>query len=246
MARFVFALLVVAFFGQSAVTTLHTSACTSGISDCKPCLRPGSEPGKELYNRPPDVTEVELDKTEIHRKAGDKDSRESTVSVKTTAQDPEGDVLTYSYTVSGGRIVGTGANVAWDLNRVMPGTYTITAAVDDGCGLCGAKMTKSVVIVEDTTEVPKCNCPQISISMTQPDSSGGNYDVFTANLNGLDPNEITYNWTISAGTLVAGQGTQNIKVRLPEGHSSGSATVTVELGGLDPACSCTTSASRLY
>ena len=68
------------------------------------------------------------------------------IDVTTTAVDPENDVLTYVYTVTGGRIIGTGAKVKWDFTGVHSGTYTITAGVDDGCGLCGATMTKTVVV----------------------------------------------------------------------------------------------------
>lgn len=68
------------------------------------------------------------------------------IDITTTAVDPENDVLVYNYTVTGGRIIGSGAKVKWDLTGVRPGTYTITAGVDDGCGLCGATVTKTVVV----------------------------------------------------------------------------------------------------
>ncbi len=64
----------------------------------------------------------------------------------TEAGDPENDVLTYNYTVSGGTIIGQGAKVVWDLTGVEAGTYTITAGVDDGCGVCGTTKTETVVI----------------------------------------------------------------------------------------------------
>lgn len=68
------------------------------------------------------------------------------VSVSTTAFDADNDPLIYHYVVSAGRIVGSGKDVVWDLTGVSPGTYTITAGVDDGCGLCGTTATKTVVI----------------------------------------------------------------------------------------------------
>ncbi len=74
------------------------------------------------------------------------------ITVLTIAKDPENDVLTYDYKVSGGKIVGRGANVIWDLSGVKAGTYTITAAVDDSCGLCGKSITKTVVV----KECPNC------------------------------------------------------------------------------------------
>jgi len=51
--------------------------------------------------------------------------------------------------ISGGRIVGTGAKVFWNLNGLLPGTYTITAGVDDGCGVCGKTVTQSLTVVQD-------------------------------------------------------------------------------------------------
>lgn len=86
------------------------------------------------------VTDLALSKTEIETLTP------KILDVGTTAVDPENDVLTYNYTVTGGRIIGAGANVKWDLTGVHPGKYTITAGVDDGCGLCGATVTKTVVV----------------------------------------------------------------------------------------------------
>src|SRR5690606_30546778 len=68
------------------------------------------------------------------------------IGVTTVATDPENDPLTYSYDVSGGRIIGKGAKVMWDLSGVEPGTYRITAGVDDGCGICGKTVTKEVSV----------------------------------------------------------------------------------------------------
>lgn len=70
------------------------------------------------------------------------------ISVKTVGSDPENDVLTYNYTVTGGKIVGSGAEVIWDLTGAKPGSYTITAGVDDGCGICGQTQTEKVIVKE--------------------------------------------------------------------------------------------------
>jgi hypothetical protein len=68
------------------------------------------------------------------------------IDVSARSPNPHDDVLTYNYTVSGGKIIGKGAKVQWDLSGVKPGTYSITAAVDDGCGFCGKSLTKKVVV----------------------------------------------------------------------------------------------------
>ena len=90
-------------------------------------------------------------------------SSEMTTNVTTTAVDPENDVLTYNYTVTGGRIVGQGANVSWDLTGVNPGTYTITSGVDDGCGVCGQTKTETVT-------VEKCDCVPVHVNCDLPDT----------------------------------------------------------------------------
>jgi hypothetical protein len=87
------------------------------------------------------VNSVELSVSEI---AGATSTK--TIDVTTDARDPENDVLTYVYAVSAGQIKGTGPRVVWDLTGVPAGTYTITAGVDDGCGLCGKTFTRHVVI----------------------------------------------------------------------------------------------------
>ncbi|MEP7037251.1 MAG: hypothetical protein ABI891_02815, partial [Acidobacteriota bacterium] len=69
------------------------------------------------------VTNLELSETRVTipcepgfaPREGTTCSTDMSTNVTTTAVDPENDVLTYNYTVSGGRIVGQGANVSWDL-----------------------------------------------------------------------------------------------------------------------------------
>jgi hypothetical protein len=53
---------------------------------------------------------------------------------------------------------------------------------------------------------------------------------------------VTYNWSVSAGTISSGQGTSSITVDTA-GLGGQTVTATVEVGGLDPACSRTASCS---
>ncbi len=86
------------------------------------------------------VTTLTLSRNEVSALSDKK------IEVVTTAVNPDGDPLTYAYTVSGGKIIGTGSRVVWDLTGVLPGKYTITAAVDDGCGFCGQPKTEFVTV----------------------------------------------------------------------------------------------------
>ncbi len=165
----------------------------------------------------------------------------TTINVSTTAVDPEGDVLTYNYTVSGGRIVGSGANVQWDLSGLGKGTYTLTAGVDDGCGLCGQTQTKTVTI-EDCNCRRACDCPTLSVTGPAGITTPGDAMTFTANVSGGA--SVTYNWTVSRGTIESGQGTPSIRVRTSREDAGQNITATVNLGGQDPACNCPETASE--
>src|SRR5712671_7143341 len=48
--------------------------------------------------------------------------------------DPDNDPLTYSYTTTGGQIVGSGSNVQLDATGLQPGTYGVKCVVNDGRG----------------------------------------------------------------------------------------------------------------
>ena len=204
----------------------------------------------DVLNRPANVTALSVSDTNIVLpcgpnmvpRAGAVCNDATTVSVTTTAVDPENDVLTYNYTVSGGRIVGTGANVQWDMSGLGPGSYTITAAVDDGCGLCGQTQTQTVTVAACDC-VPACNCGTLSVSgpagVTQP----GDTMTFTATVAGGSATP-TYNWTVSRGTIESGQGTPSIVVRTSMDDANQTVTATVNLGGLDPACNCPATASE--
>ena len=53
----------------------------------------------------------------------------TTIGIGTSVNNPGNKTLVYQHTVTGGRIVGQGGDVTWDLSGVRPGTYTITTAL---------------------------------------------------------------------------------------------------------------------
>lgn len=205
----------------------------------------------DLVNKPADVTGVTLSDSEIQlpcqpgfksTSGGCNDS--TTINVSTSAVDPENDVLTYNYTVSGGRIVGQGKDVQWDLSGAGKGTYTITAGVDDGCGLCGKTMTQTVSVVDCPDCKKICDCPSLTVSGPAGITNPGDAMTFTANVSGGSQDTVTYNWSVSAGTIESGQGTPSITVRTSAGDAGGNVTATVEIGGMDPTCGCPSTGSE--
>ena len=203
----------------------------------------------DVKNNPANVDSLDLSGSVVtlpckpgskSRSGGCNDNR--TVGVTTKASDADNDPLVYNYTVSGGRIVGSGANVQWDLGGAQAGTYTITAGVDDGCGICGKTQTKTVTVQECTDCFPVCSCPTLTVSGPAGVTNPGDTMTFTANVSGGP--DVTYNWTVSAGTIESGQGTPSITVRTTREMGGSNVTATVELIGLDKKCDCPSTGSE--
>ncbi len=160
------------------------------------------------------------------------------VELTAAATDADNDTLLYTWSVTGGTLSGEGRLVNWDLSGVNPGTYTASVEVNDG--------NQHLVTGTTTVTVAECTncrppCPTVSVSCPS-DVDEGQAITFTASVS-PDAN-VTYNWSVSAGTISGGQGTSSITVDTA-GLGGQSVTATLELGGLDPACSrtasCTTS-----
>lgn len=188
---------------------------------------------EEVINQPANVTRLTLSSDRlvtpcrpgIKPREGSATSMSMIIGVTVDAVDPENDVLNYNYEVSGGRIEGSGANVKWDLTGAAAGRYTITAAVDDGCGLCDASKTLEITIGECELACSLIDCP--SISIIGPDRLTDTSE-FTANVSGGSVSEVTYEWTVTNGVLVYGQGTSIVKAKLEPTSS-----ITVKIGGLE-------------
>jgi len=80
---------------------------------------------KDATNKNPTVTSVVVSPGSVNANG--------IVNVSVTASDPDGDALTYGYTVTGGSVQGTGANVTWTAPSAA-GAHSITVTVLDGKG----------------------------------------------------------------------------------------------------------------
>ena len=78
------------------------------------------------------------------------------------------------------------------------------------------------------------NCPAISVESSSYEVPMGDTLVFVVNTKNA-PANITYNWVISAGTIISGQGMAMIRVNT-QGLEGMFVTATVELGGLPRNC----------
>jgi hypothetical protein len=158
------------------------------------------------------------------------------VELTAVATDADNDTLLYTWSVTGGTLSGEGRMVNWDLSGVNPGTYTASVEVNDGNQHL-VTGTTTVTVAECTGCVPPC--PTVSVSCPS-DVEQGQPITFTSS---VSPDAtVTYNWSVSAGTISSGQGTSSITVDTT-GLAGQTVTATLELGGLDPACSRTASCS---
>lgn len=141
----------------------------------------------------------------------------------------------YRWSASGGRIEGNGATTTWDLSGLQPGYYK--AYVDVNCGTtdeCSA-FTSTTVLVKCAPPV----CPSVLISC--PDRVRPNQPVtFSANVAGGTPNiSPVYNWTVTAGKIISGEGTNSITVDTT-GLAGQSVRATLTMGGYNSlSCSAT-------
>ena len=88
-----------------------------------------------ILNAPPTINSIVLSTAEVIVCPSDpckNNPLDSKVKLTVSATDPDNDVLSYIYKVSGGKIVKQeGANAEWDLAGVEPGTYFVTVSIDD-------------------------------------------------------------------------------------------------------------------
>ena len=136
--------------------------------------------------------------------------------------------LKYQYSVSGGRIIGAGAKVNWDLNKMPIGLYKIRVDVR------GKKLRKTFV-KEIRLKVPShcsipCACPSLSVISSSQTVKEGKNIILTAQVAGGTQTEATYKWLITEGEIFKGQGTPKIQIKT-NGLKGKKITATVEIGG---------------
>lgn len=133
----------------------------------------------------------------------------SLVRLNAKATSPGGNPIRYSWTTIGGRIDGDGPAVTWDLSGVKPGYYKAFLEINTGSDdeACQAFSSTTMLV-----ECPPLVCPNVSI--TCPERVAVNQPLtFSATVTGGTGNVApVYNWTVTAGTIVEGQGTSSIKV----------------------------------
>ncbi len=185
------------------------------------------------------IEDVVLEKNEVFTlcssKLGECSINQTKVEIKTISKSAREQELTYFYLASAGTIEGSGANVIWDLSKVKSGTYTILVGVGKDGVIQGDTIIKEIVVRECPVCDPGCDCPIVEISAPTKNVFQGDSVVFSANIEGDFPN-VKYKWTLSDGTILYGQETSQILVKVPNDLKKESLTANVEIEGLCDQC----------
>lgn len=121
--------------------------------------------------------------------------------------------LRYKYTASGGRVIGDGAKISWDLTGGQPGTYQITVVIADESGNELQTITKTITVLSYQDDGDRClSCPELSVDAPTTPTQAGETMVFTANVRYGNAENMIYKWTVTGGKIIEGQGTPTVKV----------------------------------
>lgn len=159
------------------------------------------------------------------------------VRLKAQGFSPEGKPLRYRWEVKGGRLDRDDvAEAVWDLSDAEPGVYEARVRVEsgpEGNPLCTAFTSTKVYVRRCPEQKPLC--PNVSIYC--PDvQQAGTPITFTASVSGGTPGVTpVYNWVVSAGSIISGQGTPTITVDTA-GLAGQPITATVEVAGYNLEC----------
>ena len=163
------------------------------------------------------------------------DSGAQLVRLTANAVSPSGNPIKYKWTTTGGDINGEGPVVTWNLAGLKPGYHkaslNIVSAGSDG--ECEAFSSVTVLVNACAAVRPVCPAIEISGPMTivldQPLTFSSKYTGGTA---GITP---VYNWTVSGGTIMSGQGTDSIRVDTT-GMAGQTIRASLSLGGYNLEC----------
>ncbi len=161
----------------------------------------------------------------------------ASVRLNARATSPSGNPIRYVWSTSAGRINGDGSAVNWDLSGLRPGIYRAYLEINTGSGdeLCEAFASTAVRVYCTPTPLPP-TCPNLFITCPdriEIDQPLTFTSAVTGTFGGVTP---TYNWTVSAGRIIDGQGTPSIRVDTT-GLAGQTVRATLSMGGYNLDCS---------
>jgi hypothetical protein len=159
------------------------------------------------------------------------------VRLKANAVSPGGYPIQYKWSTSSGTISGEGPEVTWNLAGLKPGYHKASLDIRSvgSDGSCQAFSSISVLVNPCVAVQPVCPAIEIvcptDVAIDQPLT-------FSSRYTGGVPANVhpVYNWTVSAGTIISGQGTDTIKVDTT-GLAGQTVRASLSMGGYNLECS---------
>jgi outer membrane protein OmpA-like peptidoglycan-associated protein len=109
---------------------------------------------------------------------------------------PEGATVTYTWTSSGGKLIGSGDTVTFDATGVAPGTYSVTVTVADD-------YNHSVPCTAQITVNKKYLPPTVSLQVSPDSIMVGETATARATATSPDGSPLTYAWTVNGQAQAA-------------------------------------------
>ena len=163
------------------------------------------------------------------------DGAGSQVQLTAAAVSPNGNPIKYKWTTTAGTITGEGPQVTWNLAGLKPGYHKASLDIVSAGSEGECEAFSSVTVLVNACAPVRPVCPAVEV--TCPTAIGIDQPLtFTSNYNGGTPG-ITpvYNWTVSAGTITSGQGTDRITVDTT-GLAGQTVRASLSLGGYNLEC----------
>jgi outer membrane protein OmpA-like peptidoglycan-associated protein len=188
----------------------------------------------EAVNRPPTAS-CSADKNMVL--AGS----DEVVPVHVSASDPDNDSLTYTWSATGGRVDGTGADARWSAGNAGAGSYSVSVRVDDGHG--GSASCSVDIRVNAPPPPPAPKPPVMTCSTDRSTVMAGERINVSASASSPQNFPLTYAWQTNGGQIVGSgssvqfdttglaPGTYTITGRVDDGHNGAAdctANVTVQ------------------
>lgn len=218
---------------------------TAGVNDgCGIC---GTTMTTVEIKAVPDVVSISFDKDtfatwcpseKMFRSASESPCRKSEmyVNVKTLAKNADAG-MTYYYIVSGGEIVGEGAEVKWVFGEAPPGEYAITVGIGRDNVIPGKTLSRTISRRECSHCHIPCECATVSASGPEGHVKPGDTIVLTSKVEGPG-DKFSYKWMISAGNILNDPKSSSIMVKIPADFKESEFLATFQLDGTNPACNC--------
>jgi hypothetical protein len=159
------------------------------------------------------------------------------VKLTANAVSPGGYPIKYKWSTSDGTIMGEGPVVTWNLAGLAPGYHKASLDIQSVGAEGSCQAFSSISVLVNPCPVVKPVCPAIEI--TCPTTVAIDQPLtFSSRATGGIPANITpvYNWSVSAGTIIEGQGTDTIKVDT-KGLAGQTVRATLSMGGYTLECS---------